>query len=707
MNTKFYPLALLLIYTLQIFGQSVSIEEAKLTAHNFFYERINQYEHISYDDIVVEQIVPVQKNETTVYYVIDINPQGWLLISANKNSIPIPAYSLSSNYSHTKQPPQFTAWVKQYADQIENAIIEKLANEEAALEWERLLSNDFSLLKTLSKVNSVEPMLLSNWDQGNYYNQMCPDDPEGPANHCYTGCVATAMGQLCEYFRWPINGTGSYAYEHDTYGTISANFEETIYRWNEMTNEVFSPNLAVAELLFHLGVSVDMVYGPDGSGMYNHKAAYSMRTHFRYAPETEYLYRDSTNLDWDSTVLAHLDKGIPMYYAGWSVPNLYGHAFIVDGYQTEEYFHFNWGWGGSQDGYFYLEELSPGGSNFNLAQELIINCYPDSINYSYPAYYSGPDTLTALNGTITDGSGPLNNYENNANCSWLINPQSVVDSVSFIKLEFNRFNTEENADIVKVYDGPTTSDDLLGIFSGSIIPQMFQSTGNKVLVTFESDNQTQDDGWFLSYSSESPEWCNGIVNYTAPLDTIEDGSGDFYYQNGSTCMWYIQPEAANTITLTFMEFDTEADADLVKIYNASTNTLLETFSGNVLPPPLVVETDKIMIAFTTTSNATLQGWKAWYTVDDVSVNASSLNSDIVRIYPNPANDIFNLEFDQNQKIESSYEIRRLNGQVVSSGIVPARIQKQKFDTKGLKAGVYLITIRNDDFILNKKVIINP
>ncbi len=157
-----------------------------------------------------------------------------------------------------------------------------------------------------------------------------------------------------------------------------------------MTNSVQEQNDAVAELLFHLGVSVDMDYGPTGSGMWNHKAAYSLRTYFNYSPETQYLYRDSTNLDWDSVIVAHLDQKIPMYYAGWSVPNINGHAFIIDGYQTEDYFHFNWGWGGSYDGYFYLDNLVPGGNNFNLAQELVINCYPDTINYSYPYYCSQP-----------------------------------------------------------------------------------------------------------------------------------------------------------------------------------------------------------------------------------------------------------------------------------------------------------------------------
>lgn len=690
-----------------VFAQDISTEEATLTAKNFFFERINQNHTVQYNAIRVEKVIPIKKGNTTVYYIANIKPDGWVMVSASKNSIPIPAYSLEANYNDAKQPPQYTAWVKQYADQIEYALAEKPINAKATAEWERLLTNDITSLTYLKKEKSIEPMLLSNWDQGNYFNQMCPDDPAGPSGHCYTGCVATAMGQLCEYFRWPINGTGSYAYEHEDYGTISANFEETNYKWNEMTNELNSPNLAVAELLFHLGVSVDMEYGPDGSGMYNHKAAYSLRTHFKFDQETEYLYRDSTTLNWDSTVLVHLNKGIPMYYAGWSLPNVYGHAFIVDGYQTEEYFHFNWGWGGTQDGYFYLQELNPGGSNFNLAQELIINAYPDSTNYTYPNYETGSDTLHAINGTLSDGSGPLYNYENSMSCSWLIDPQSVYDSVSYITLEFNQLNTEENTDIISIYDGPTTSDALLGVFSGNNIPQLVQSTGNKVLITFESDTENTSEGWFMSYTSETPQWCSGLTNYFDPIDTINDGSGAFYYQNNSTCMWYIQPEAATSITLTFLDFDTEAESDLVKIYNAATNTLLETWSGNEIPTQITVETSKMMISFTSNSTETHQGWTAWYTIDDVSVNSLTKNTLPVRIYPNPTKQLVYLEFNQDMLSVANYSIKSLTGKTLKSGYIPANENKHSIDINDLKPGVYMINIQYEDQFINNKLIINP
>jgi len=130
-----------------------------------------------------------------------------------------------------------------------------------------------------------------------------------------------------------------------------------------------------------------------------------LKTYFKYSPETQYVFRDSTTMDWDSLLVSHLDRKIPMYYAGWSVPNLYGHAFICDGYQGEDFYHFNWGWSGSYDGYFYTDDLTPGGNLFNLAQELVINAVPDTSLYVYPPYCEGQKNFSSLFGTLDDGSG--------------------------------------------------------------------------------------------------------------------------------------------------------------------------------------------------------------------------------------------------------------------------------------------------------------
>jgi hypothetical protein len=692
-------------------AQEVSFAEAERVAKNFFYERNTLSESIQYYNPVISNSFLIKKEDATIYYAFNFEPTGFVIVSGYKNALPVPAYSLQSIYSEMNQPPQFSAWMKQYLDQIVFAkenLTEPLSKSMA--EWKRLLTEDPLELLNLKDQKEVAPMLNSTWDQGIYYNQMCPADPLGPAGHCVTGCVATTLGQLCYYFRWPDSGTGSYTYELPNYGTISANFEDSEYDWNQMTNSATGQNEEIAELLFHLGVSVDMDYGPTGSGMWNHKAAYSLRTFFKYSPETQYLYRDSTNLDWDSVIVSHIDRKIPMYYAGWSVPNINGHAFVVDGYQTEDYFHFNWGWGGSMDGYFYLDNLIPGGNNFNLAQELVINAIPDTLNYTYPSYCSEAKTLTSLKGTLEDGSGPLNNYLGNSACSWLITTQTQEDSVTSIVLNFNRFETEENHDILTIYDGETTASPILGQFSGSSIPASMNSTGNKVLIIFESDETNTAPGWFLSYSSVIPQWCSGITQINTPSGIVSDGSGDFNYHNSSTCMWLIQPEDATESTIFFTEFDTEEQTDVVKVYDAESQILLATYSGTYapgnLPAPVTSASGKLFISFSTNMTDTRSGWSGYYTSDGVNINENSLLNRDIKIYPNPADDYLKIELNLNEKQNVEMGIFDMKGRLILHKNIGFSGSKQieKIDFTDFEEGVYNIRIISNEVLFIQKMV---
>ena len=688
------------------YNQPVSVSEAEGIAQNFFLSRCDPSDSLMYINIKTKNYFEIPECGHTLLFIFNMHPTGWVMVAANRNIFPVPAYSPAGSYTGENLPPQFSAWINQYIRQIEYALEKSLAPlPESVSEWSRLQSSDPEILTDPEKEKEVLPMLISTWDQGQFYNQMCPSDPGGPAGHCYTGCVATAMGQICYFFRSPDTGVGSYSYLHPDYGTISANFGETAYNWYGMTNSVTEQNEAVAELLYHMGVSVDMDYGPDGSGMWNHKAAYSLRTYFKFDQQTQYLYRDSTSLDWDSVIVAHLDRGIPMYYAGWSVPNVNGHAFVCDGYQTTDYFHFNWGWGGSYDGYFYLDNLVPGGSNFNLAQELIINACPDSVNYTYPAYCTGQDTLADLNGTLDDGSGPDNDYENNADCSWLISPQTIEDSVTAVTIQFDKFETETSNDVLTVYDGETTASPVLGEFSGSSLPATLTSGGNKVLISFHSDDAGTAPGWFLSYHSIVPDWCSGMQLFTAFEDTLSDGSGSFFYQNGTVCMWNIQPPGATEVTLEFLEFETETDKDIVKIYDAGASQLLATYSGNYggnLPDPVTSPSGKMLITFSSNGTVTAQGWTAAY---EASVTGTEKYlGDRFSIYPNP----FESSIIICKGSEPPYSIilTDLTGKELFrktfTGSTPG--QTMNIDLSGLTRGIYLMNLTNNSSHYLQKIV---
>lgn len=709
MKKLFFTISILFLVPFFLNASQVTLNEASQVAVNFYYERVSQYHNILSESLKAEESFTVRSKQTVCYYIFNISEGGFVVVSADDQLPPVLAYSFHGKYQETQQPDNFNAWMNFYKRQIVYAVKnQNFAKKSFQSEWQRLLDASRGGRQPFTG-KSVEPLLTSQWNQDTPYNALCPDDAAGPGGHAYAGCVATAMGQLMYYFRWPETGTGSYTYEHPEYGTISADFGATTYQWDQMLNSISSRNDAIATLLFHLGVSVDMNYGPNGSGMWNHKAAYSLRTYFKYSPQTQYVFRDSTTLNWDSLLVTHLDKKIPMYYAGWSdYVYVMGHAFVCDGYQGEDYYHFNWGWSGSYDGYFYTDNLTPGGNNFNLVQELIINCYPDTVNYTYPQYCNGASAFSSTEGSFTDGSGEKN-YQPGADCSWLIAPNDPeLDSVTSLNLNFSYFDTEENHDILTVYDGADVNAPVLGIFSGNTLPSQLVSSGDKMFITFTSDiNEIQAAGFHTQYTSNFPEYCSGITTFTDPSGLFSDGSGDKHYSNGTLCRWKIQPAEAQWVTLYFDSFQIEAGKDLVKVFDLANNQLLATYSGDTLPVPVTSPSGKMFVTFFTDQNNTADGFSAHYESGLVGI-CENLPENQVLVSPNPAKDFITVSVNEEGMEQCKIEITDIFGKTCyCSGMLSNINKSERFTIQfALKKGIYFIKIFNKNELYTKKMVVD-
>lgn len=200
----------------------------------------------------------------------------------------------------------------------------------------------------------IDPLCTTKWDQGKPFNNDCPYDSRAHATS-YTGCVATAMAQVMKYHNWPVNPTGS------RNGYI---FSNTTLKWDDMI-DVYEDRkysgteaAAVAQLMRQCGASVDMMYSAYGSGAYENDVQVAWRTYFDYDPNLELHYRDYyTYSEWNNMVYEEIANNGPVFYCGQS--NAGGHAFVCDGYLGNNFYHFNWGWGGYQDGYFLLNALNP------------------------------------------------------------------------------------------------------------------------------------------------------------------------------------------------------------------------------------------------------------------------------------------------------------------------------------------------------------
>jgi len=598
-----------MLFVCGVFAQQVSVQRAKEVAKNMYIESFAVNKTIN-DLEVVSEVVYTMK-EIPVFYIFNMNKGGFVIVSSDERTKPVLGYSSESVFDMQDMPCCVHWLFEQYAGQIIEFMEEEVNtnNYESHPDWLKLENPNFQ--KSTQELLAVSPLLTTTWSQGCYYNAMCPADASLGTNRCGrcpTGCVATAFSQVLKYHNYPTNGVGSKTYTHATYGTLSANFAATTYDWASMPNKLLSDNQAAATLLYHAGISINMDYGPNGSSAYTTDVRKALVNNFKYASSTQYVYKSSyTDVQWVNLIRAELDAQRVVLISGYDPNAKAGHGFVCDGYQNTDYFHINWGWNGSADGYFYLNALNPSSYAFNSNVGAIIGIKPSTT----PTTCSGQQTLTANSGTVSDGSGS-NDYANNLDCKWLIKPTNAGS----VTLTFTAFNTENSYDFVKIYDGETTSAPLLGTYSGSNLPPQLIATSGKMLIHFTSDNSQVFAGWSANYSGNPvTTYCNGTTTLTAATGTITDGSGSKDYSNNSDCYWLINPTDAASVKLKFNSFKTESGNDKLYIYDGTTTNdpLLATYSGTNTPAAVTASSGKMLVRFVTNSNITKAGWSASYT----------------------------------------------------------------------------------------------
>ncbi len=307
--------------------------------------------------------------EEADFYILRFRPAGFILVAAEDRSSPILGYSLTNEFPEGDLPAH-VAW---YLDQYSRSITEIRQNPDWQMDaaWSALRQGDCA---AYSYNRNVAPLLGTTWDQDDPYNYYCPADASGPGGRVYAGCVATAMAQVMKKWNHPVTGAGSNSYYASGYGTQSANFGATTYNWAAMPNSISSVNTSIATLIYHCGVAVNMSYSPNGSGAYAEDARTALVNKFRYNSAAQ--FRDASSYSstvWAAMLRGDLDLGRPIFYRGQGDV---GHAFVLDGYQGTNSFHFNWGWSGYYDGYFYLNNLNPGSHSFNQYQGAILNVFP-------------------------------------------------------------------------------------------------------------------------------------------------------------------------------------------------------------------------------------------------------------------------------------------------------------------------------------------
>ena len=487
------------------------------------------------------------ENNVAAFYIFNTN-DGFVIVAADDCETPIIGYSRESQFDPYNTPVQMEDYLQDFVTRIEYGIENQIVADE-------LTTRQWTLVKTTGRLNDgknvkeVAPLITAKWHQGCLYNSLCPVIESLPCGHAQVGCVAVAMGQIMHYWKFPEIGQGSYSYATSSNGTLSADFGNTHYEWDLMPDTLSEASTdseieAVATLLYHCGISVNMYYTSNGSGAYSSDVPDALTNYFRYA---DGIHRETFNGDmaeWLNKLKECLDKERPVLYSGQGSG---GHAFVCDGYDNNDLLHFNWGWGGNCDGYFALGNLNPSGNNYNNSNAAIFDIVPNRNPHLVSASADPP-----YGGSI-EGNGP---YQCDHQCT--------LTAIPAENYEF--FYWKQGGQIIS-YDStytlfPTTDiDDIEAVFSLKPAKAITASAPSENIVNLSWSNSfsssysllkefnIQDaqgiatDGIFL-YMSMSTDWTQ-LMQYTmdgnyynlfhtagcnSPTELTFDGS--IFYLNG-------------------------------------------------------------------------------------------------------------------------------------------------------------------------------
>jgi hypothetical protein len=598
-----------------LINAQVSIEEAAYVAKNFFNQKSAAFNAATSPEIVSHRMI-ASENGLPLFHLFSFEEGGYVITTTEKNFYPVLAWSPQATFDPDQMPENCSAWMQWYAKQIETGSKKgETYFAGASSVWDQYLNVE-AYPAEASTFMGIAPLLTVKWDQGKFYNAMCPPDDNGVAGHAPVGCVATAMAMVMYYYRFPEQGNGAHSYTppHNggIYGVQFSDFGNTTYRWDEMVDQCFTWNDAIAELSYHCGVAVNMKYSPGGSGANTSDVPEALINHFHYSPAAELYNRSSFSAPglWQQMLIDQLEKGQPVLYR--SSANMLGHAYVCDGYHDSVYFHFNWGWSGNHNGYYYINELIPGGLDLSHNQGGIFHIYPDTALFDYPPFCQGIKLLTSNTGSINDGSGPLSPLPN-SHCAWLVKPDDPA--ITNLQVEFTMFDLEEGNDFLHLYNGQTADAPLIGSFTGNILPPLFTTAGPALFIELESSEGNGGSGFHANYHAISLPFCDGLTIITEPDGYLEDGSMYLNYTTQQDCRWLLSPEvpvhdSVEKIRVQFTRFDVAA-GDTLFVYDGADEhaPLLASLSGHSLPSQIISGSNRLFLHFLTSEGDSAGGWE--------------------------------------------------------------------------------------------------
>ena len=615
------------------------------------------------------------------YYVFNVpGDNGFVIIAGDDRVKPILAYSTTGSFDVNNLSDGFSFTLNGFCEEIQYVREHNIkATADIVAEWESV-----SKTGVINQVRSnrvvVGPLLQSTWHQNFPYNSQCPEDPDGNGGHVYAGCVATAMGQVMKFWDYPEQGEGSHSYYPDDYPQQTANFGETEYHFELMPNDLDSLSTEedyfyIAQLLHHCGIAVEMMYGPDGSGAFSGDVPPALRTYFGYSCDDHITNYGGgwwgpgySNEEWIQMLKdGGLDEGIPLYYSGQDDSGAGGHAFVCDGYDENDYFHFNWGWSGKDDAWCPIGALNTTKYAFNSMNGFTGHIIPDE-----PQYFQRPESITDLE-LIEDRDG------SSVRLRWT-NP---VNKLNGEPLDNNfDFYVYRNGELIagggfsgQTPGGGTGFGDLelsdgLYQYAVAVVNDYGFSrkeyatilVGDKCDITFELTDDG-GDGWkgaCISVTTEDGQRIGAVTMTEGSEKTVVmpllKGNLNFIWNHG----WYHTSE----------QYDTDYECHFI-IKNANDEVLYT--SGN--------HSNGVFMTYNNECEHT---------------NVAEVSASNVRLYPNPTNGILNIEGEGAMTIS----VMNILGQKI---LETTANDNTTIDLSGFGEGIYMVRIETENGTKTEKV----
>lgn len=542
----------------------------------------------------------LEMENQTQFYHIRLGKQGFILVSADKRAFPVLAYSLVNDFSLSELPDHVNEWIKDYALQI--AEVKSAKNFNSITDhpaWNNLQS-----IKSGSNEQQFTPLTLSNWHQGVFYNDSCPADAGGPNGRTQAGCVPVAMAQLIYFHRSPSSGQGTHSYTLNNYGLLKADFANANYNFDGMLIRPDRHNIYLPQLIYHCGVAVEASYSPSGTGANTEDIPAALSQYFGYESGAEFLRKSSfDDLEWKQMLRNNIDSLHPLIYNGSS--GWLGHAWICDGYE-EDFFHFNWGWGGFANGFYYLDNLVVGNNNFSSSQGAIFGLVPPQVDPPQEL------TISTTSGTICNANWPQPEPAS-FHTLRVFNPGSSYSAFQLIPELIQLYE----GDTIRVYEGNNaTGLPLYTITSDTELTGLHLNSGTSCLTSVSNSGEAR---WSFSYLASKGSLCPQSAVVRNINGTIYDGSGNFLMMPDADCSWLISPlsaeiDSVNSIKIKMGSFNLMPQ-DTLYFYDGPSDQhpLLVSFAGTQIPWEFESSTNKVLVKVRISPESTLaQGFHLNY-----------------------------------------------------------------------------------------------